>query len=102
MVCLPPGEALHGALGADPRKGASHTWQDLEKEPCHVSVTIMVALTTLSPLGEKPLCGAVPRRVPTGTRPVRGMGRCGRTSENEGGCDHRLGRSEQYPRSKAV
>jgi NTP pyrophosphatase (non-canonical NTP hydrolase) len=46
-------EALHGALGANPRKGRSHTWQDVEKELCDVIVTAMVALATVTPDGEK-------------------------------------------------
>ncbi|MEU0991474.1 MazG-like family protein [Streptomyces sp. NPDC005953] len=42
-------QALHGVLGANPRKGFSHTWQDVEKELCDVIVTGMVALATISP-----------------------------------------------------
>ncbi len=42
-------EAVHGAMGANPRKGASHTWADVEKELCDVILTGMVALTTLTP-----------------------------------------------------
>ncbi|MEV2209019.1 rod shape-determining protein MreC, partial [Streptomyces sp. NPDC047970] len=42
-------EALHGALGANPRKGASHGWEDVERELCDVIVTAMVALHTLGP-----------------------------------------------------
>ncbi|MFG3351597.1 MazG-like family protein [Streptomyces sp. NPDC048001] len=42
-------EALHGALGANPRKGASHSWEDVERELCDVIVTAMVALHTLGP-----------------------------------------------------
>ncbi|MFJ4695182.1 MazG-like family protein [Streptomyces sp. NPDC088766] len=39
-------EAFHGATGANPRKGASHTWQDVNKELADVIVTAMVALAT--------------------------------------------------------
>ncbi|MEU5402119.1 MazG-like family protein [Streptomyces sp. NPDC005963] len=42
-------EALHGALGANPRKGKSHTWDDVSKELCDVIVTSMVALATCAP-----------------------------------------------------
>ncbi|WP_059011201.1 MazG-like family protein [Streptomyces specialis] len=42
-------EAVHGAMGSNPRKGASHTWADVEKELCDVILTGMVALTTLTP-----------------------------------------------------
>lgn len=46
-------EAMHGALGTNPRKGASHTWEDVHKELADVIVTSMVALATLSPDAEK-------------------------------------------------
>jgi hypothetical protein len=38
-----------GALGHNPRKGVSHTWQDVEAELCDVAVTALVALRTLTP-----------------------------------------------------
>ncbi|MFE3327970.1 MazG-like family protein [Streptomyces sp. NPDC059176] len=41
-------EALHGALGANPRKGASHSWGDVAKELADVIVTAMVALDSVS------------------------------------------------------
>ncbi|MCS0634725.1 MazG-like family protein [Streptomyces sp. LP05-1] len=41
-------EALHGALAANPRKGASHDWDDVRKELSDVIVTAMVALATVS------------------------------------------------------
>lgn len=41
-------EAVHGALSANPRKGASHTWDDVRMELCDVLVTSMVALATLT------------------------------------------------------
>ncbi|MDT0270052.1 MazG-like family protein [Streptomyces sp. DSM 44915] len=42
-------EAVHGVLGANPRKGASHTWADVERELCDVILTGMVALATIAP-----------------------------------------------------
>ncbi|QNP71195.1 MazG-like family protein [Streptomyces roseirectus] len=45
-------EALHGALGANPRKGASHTWDDVRQELCDVIVTAMVALATCTDGGD--------------------------------------------------
>ncbi|MFF3320252.1 MazG-like family protein [Streptomyces sp. NPDC003035] len=42
-------EAVIGATGQNPRKGASHTWQDVESELCDVIITAMVALRTLTP-----------------------------------------------------
>ena len=42
-------EALHGVMGANPRKGLSHTWEDVRTELCDVIVTAMVALASLTP-----------------------------------------------------
>ncbi|WP_137989589.1 MazG-like family protein [Streptomyces vilmorinianum] len=42
-------EAVIGATGQNPRKGMSHTWQDVESELCDVIITAMVALRTLTP-----------------------------------------------------
>ena len=42
-------EALIGVTGQNPRKGFSHTWQDVEAELCDVIVTAMVALTRVNP-----------------------------------------------------
>ncbi|UCM86936.1 MazG-like family protein [Streptomyces marincola] len=42
-------EAIHGAMGSNPRKGASHTWTDVEKELCDVILTGMVSLATINP-----------------------------------------------------
>lgn len=42
-------EAVIGATGQNPRKGTSHTWQDVEAELCDVIITAMVALRTLTP-----------------------------------------------------
>ena len=46
-------EAVHGVTGGNPRKGASHTWEDVQKELCDVILTSMVALKTLTPDAEK-------------------------------------------------
>ncbi|MBY8886610.1 MazG-like family protein [Streptomyces sp. PTM05] len=42
-------EAVHGATLANPRKGASHTWDDVQTELCDVILTSMVALQTITP-----------------------------------------------------
>ncbi|MET9494686.1 MazG-like family protein [Streptomyces sp. NPDC006552] len=42
-------QAVIGAVGQNPRKGVSHTWQDVESELCDVVVTALVALSTLTP-----------------------------------------------------
>ncbi|GGZ70713.1 hypothetical protein GCM10010389_05270 [Streptomyces echinoruber] len=41
--------AVIGALGHNPRKGVSHTWQDVEAELCDIAVTALVALRMLTP-----------------------------------------------------
>ncbi|WP_254390263.1 MazG-like family protein [Streptomyces sp. AC550_RSS872] len=45
-------EAVIGVTGQNPRKGHSHTWQDVESEICDVIVTGMVALIRMNPDAE--------------------------------------------------
>ncbi|MFD6348030.1 MazG-like family protein [Streptomyces roseolus] len=42
-------QAVIGATGQNPRKGTSHSWEDVEAELCDVVITAMVALRTLTP-----------------------------------------------------
>lgn len=42
-------EAVHGVTGSNPRKGNSHTWDDVQSELCDVILTSMVALQTITP-----------------------------------------------------
>jgi NTP pyrophosphatase (non-canonical NTP hydrolase) len=42
-------QAVIGATGHNPRKGTSHTWDDVRSELCDVVITAMVALRTLTP-----------------------------------------------------
>ncbi|GGW31094.1 MazG-like family protein [Streptomyces caelestis] len=42
-------EAVIGATGQNPRKGVTHTWDDVQSELCDVAVTALVALRTLTP-----------------------------------------------------
>jgi NTP pyrophosphatase (non-canonical NTP hydrolase) len=42
-------EAVIGATGQNPRKGFSHSWEDVENELCDVIITSMVALTRINP-----------------------------------------------------
>jgi NTP pyrophosphatase (non-canonical NTP hydrolase) len=46
-------QAVTGVLGQNPRKGVTHTWQDVENELCDVILTAMVALTTINPDARK-------------------------------------------------
>jgi NTP pyrophosphatase (non-canonical NTP hydrolase) len=42
-------EAVQGVVGHNPRKGHSHTWEDVEAELCDVILTAMVALRSITP-----------------------------------------------------
>ncbi|MFH8565209.1 MazG-like family protein [Streptomyces sp. NPDC017988] len=42
-------QAVIGTTGQNPRKGTTHTWDDVRAELCDVVVTAMVALRTLTP-----------------------------------------------------
>ena len=42
-------QAVIGAMGQNPRKGVTHTWDDVQAELCDVILTAMVTLTTLTP-----------------------------------------------------
>ncbi|MGW3283154.1 MazG-like family protein [Streptomyces sp. NPDC001002] len=42
-------EAVIGATGQNPRKGITHTWDDVQAELCDVVITALVALRTLTP-----------------------------------------------------
>jgi NTP pyrophosphatase (non-canonical NTP hydrolase) len=42
-------QAVIGVTGQNPRKGVTHTWDDVGSELCDVVVTALVALRTLTP-----------------------------------------------------
>lgn len=54
-------EALHGVMGTNPRKGESHTWQDVQEELCDVAITSLIALATLTPDAQKVFEGKLQR-----------------------------------------
>ncbi|MFJ8105593.1 MazG-like family protein [Streptomyces sp. NPDC096132] len=41
-------QAVIGATGQNPRKGTTHTWEDVQGELCDVVITALVALRTLT------------------------------------------------------
>ncbi|MEV6111669.1 MazG-like family protein [Streptomyces sp. NPDC052109] len=41
--------AIIGTTGQNPRKGVTHTWEDVQAELCDVAITALVALRTLTP-----------------------------------------------------
>ena len=43
------GEAVIGATGQNPRKGVTHSWEDVQHELCDVVFSALVALRTLTP-----------------------------------------------------
>ncbi|MET9813983.1 MazG-like family protein [Streptomyces sp. NPDC006355] len=42
-------EAVIGVTGHNPRKGVTHTWDDVQSELCDVAVTALMVLRTLTP-----------------------------------------------------
>ncbi|MEU6121941.1 MazG-like family protein [Streptomyces sp. NPDC047123] len=63
-------EAITGALGANPRKGNSHTWEDAAKELCDVIVTAQVALLTPSALVTRPWSWRLAALAATASQPT--------------------------------
>ena len=41
-------QAVIGATGQNPRKGVTHTWEDVELELCDVALAALVALETIT------------------------------------------------------
>src|ERR1700689_1339371 len=54
-------QAVIGTLGQNPRKGVTHTWEDVEAELCDVIVTAMIALATLTPAARETFNGHLSR-----------------------------------------
>ncbi|WP_030563953.1 MazG-like family protein [Streptomyces aureocirculatus] len=48
-------QAVIGATGQNPRKGTTHSWEDVQSELCDVVITALVALRTLTPEPERAL-----------------------------------------------
>jgi NTP pyrophosphatase (non-canonical NTP hydrolase) len=46
-------QAVIGATGHNPRKGTTHTWDDVQAELCDVAITALVALRTLTPQAQE-------------------------------------------------
>ncbi|MFE2422201.1 MazG-like family protein [Streptomyces hokutonensis] len=42
-------QAVIGVTGQNPRKGVTHTWDDVQAELCDVVITALIALRTLTP-----------------------------------------------------
>lgn len=42
-------QAVIGVTGQNPRKGVTHSWEDVQGELCDVVITALVALRTLTP-----------------------------------------------------
>ncbi|QIB46099.1 MazG-like family protein [Streptomyces aureoverticillatus] len=71
-------QAVIGATGQNPRKGTTHTWDDVESELCDVVITALVALRTLTPAPEQALASrlrAVEQRSVPGRNPESAPGR---------------------------
>ncbi|WP_247615379.1 MazG-like family protein [Streptomyces tagetis] len=66
-------QAVIGVTGQNPRKGVTHTWQDVEAELCDVALTALVALRTLTPDAQEVFARhltAVTNRSTHGTAPA--------------------------------
>ncbi|MFI7094613.1 MazG-like family protein [Streptomyces lydicus] len=72
-------QAVIGATGQNPRKGRTHSWDDVHSELCDVIVTAMVALRTLTPEARRVFEGHLERvaervpAVPGGEVPARAV-----------------------------
>ena len=54
-------QAVIGATGQNPRKGVSHSWEDVQSELCDVVITALVALRTLTPQAREVFAGHLAR-----------------------------------------
>ncbi|GGW73834.1 MULTISPECIES: MazG-like family protein [Streptomyces] len=54
-------QAVIGATGQNPRKGTSHSWEDVQSELCDVIITALVALRTLTPQAREVFAGHLGR-----------------------------------------
>ncbi|MFJ4644077.1 MazG-like family protein [Streptomyces bobili] len=54
-------QAVIGATGQNPRKGTSHSWEDVQSELCDVVITALVALRTLTPQAREVFAGHLAR-----------------------------------------
>ncbi|MEU0336673.1 MazG-like family protein [Streptomyces sp. NPDC006193] len=55
-------QAVIGARGSNPRKGHSHTWEDVQDEVADVVITGMVALARMRPDAREHLIGLLARK----------------------------------------
>ncbi|MEU1940214.1 MazG-like family protein [Streptomyces coeruleorubidus] len=54
-------EAVIGATGQNPRKGVTHTWDDVQAELCDVVITALMALRSLTPGAREVFAGHLER-----------------------------------------
>jgi NTP pyrophosphatase (non-canonical NTP hydrolase) len=68
-------QAVIGVTGQNPRKGVTHTWEDVQGELCDVVITALVALRTLTPdargVFTRHLAGVLTRSLAVGNTPDR-------------------------------
>ncbi|WP_405851308.1 MazG-like family protein [Streptomyces sp. NBC_00090] len=55
-------QAVIGARGTNPRKGHSHTWQDVHEEVADAAITSLVALARMRPDAEAFFAGFLERK----------------------------------------
>lgn len=86
-------EAIHGVCRANPRKGAGHTWEDVQNELCDVILTSMVALRTITPDAEQVFAARLDHVAERslGSRPTRcGVRETAPSSEGDQGGDRQV------------
>ncbi|GAB7181409.1 MazG-like family protein [Kitasatospora sp. Ki12] len=70
------GAAVIGATGQNPRKGVTHSWEDVQHELCDVVFTALVALRTLTPDAARVFADRlayVEQRSAASRRPIDGL-----------------------------
>ncbi|MHB9862290.1 MazG-like family protein [Streptomyces sp. YIM S03343] len=65
-------QAVIGATGQNPRKGVTHSWEDVEAELCDVVITALVALRTLTPDTREVFMGHLAKVAARSVTPPRG------------------------------
>ncbi|WP_405964471.1 MazG-like family protein [Streptomyces sp. NBC_00723] len=75
-------QAVIGATGQNPRKGVTHTWEDVQGELCDVAITALVALRTLTPEAESVFAGHLARVAERSVGRTGGERSVGRTGED--------------------
>ncbi|MEV7774951.1 MazG-like family protein [Kitasatospora sp. NPDC086791] len=86
------GAAVIGATGQNPRKGVTHSWEDVQHELCDVVFAALVALRTLTPDAARVFADRlayVEQRSAVSRRPVDGRSETAAGKASEGKASER-------------